>query len=491
MHGTVDASGGTLTGAADTVFEGLSLVVPPGALSAATDIVITQSEDPTPLPVGARRIGPQFSFAPKDLALAQPATLTLPANPDEVASYGSHTSDMKVWSLVNGAWARSEPTATAEGLVTIDFPGLTTVAAGVKILTVPASCTGPCLVAKLSACTTIGFCVKSFGTLAPTPEDSYRSFVVSGTDLYWTTATPAGIEAVRQPLGASGFAGPAATSGTPVPGLTFQRNNPAVRVRDGSYWIGTGGAGNVVFGFDGISTRVFTILPGLGTVLGYGAVVAGSDFAMLTPAGGYTMDPPNGSFSILGEGSALPNIVIYKRLPAPATAGNYVSWTSIDASGLTVDTRVVTNDLDDAVNGEVARGIGPTFETSTRFLQVDLAPDGTLATLSRDTNVPDYIGIWNQSQLVAKVTLPAPLTVGRFAFDSLGALWISVNNAPQIFRRAPDGTLDTIALTSAPATSPDNTNATPDRILATNEPGAVVIITLGKQLYHATYGGAH
>jgi hypothetical protein len=270
-----------------------------------------------------------------------------------------------------------------------------------------------------------------------------------------------------------------------VPGLAFQRNNPGVWVREGSYWIGTGPSGNVVFGFNGLSTGVYTTLPGLGSIVGYGAVAAGSTFAMLAPAGGYEIEPPNGAFSTF-EGSALSNVVTYKPLPAPATPGNYVSWRSLDTSGLAADTFVFTNNLDET-DGIVARGIGPVFETSTRFLDVDLAPDGTLASLSRDVNVPEYVGLWKGNQLVDKVTLPAPLRVGRFAFDSLGGLWIG-SNAPQLFHRAPDGTLDSIALTSAPATSPDATNAIPDRVLATNEPGSVVVVTIGKQLYHASYG---
>jgi hypothetical protein len=44
---------------------------------------------------------------------------------------------MKVWTLVNGMWQRSEPTATAAGLVTVAFPLLTVAASGVKIVSVP------------------------------------------------------------------------------------------------------------------------------------------------------------------------------------------------------------------------------------------------------------------------------------------------------------------------------------------------------------------
>jgi hypothetical protein len=39
---------------------------------------------------------------------------------------------MKVWRLESGAWTRSEPTATAEGVVTIELPDFGTVAAGLS-----------------------------------------------------------------------------------------------------------------------------------------------------------------------------------------------------------------------------------------------------------------------------------------------------------------------------------------------------------------------
>jgi len=132
LQGTIGAAGGELVGAAGTTLAGVHLAVPAGALASNTTITIKPAGDATPLPATAVRCGPMFAIEPEGLALAAPASLTLPFDEETVSDQNRFDDEVKVWVKNGNAWGQSLQTDSNPGLVTIDLPSLETVAAGVN-----------------------------------------------------------------------------------------------------------------------------------------------------------------------------------------------------------------------------------------------------------------------------------------------------------------------------------------------------------------------
>jgi hypothetical protein len=132
LSATIGPAGGELTGAKGSAFEGVHVVIPAGALAADTEIKITPATDGTPLPATAVRCGPMFSIAPAGLALAAPASVTLPFDESVIQANDRFDDEVKVWVRAGDHWTRSLQTDSAEGSVTFDLPALTNVAAGVN-----------------------------------------------------------------------------------------------------------------------------------------------------------------------------------------------------------------------------------------------------------------------------------------------------------------------------------------------------------------------
>src|SRR5262245_52623228 len=80
----IGSEGGTLVGAPRTALEGVTLVIPPGALSMPTPVRISGTIDTTPLPSLAERVGLQVRIEPAETQLAAPASLTLPVRAELV-----------------------------------------------------------------------------------------------------------------------------------------------------------------------------------------------------------------------------------------------------------------------------------------------------------------------------------------------------------------------------------------------------------------------
>ena len=133
VHATVGAQGGELVGAPGTALAGVHLTIPPGALAADTEIAIHPAGDTTPLPPTAVRIGPMFAIEPAGLALAAPATLTLPYDETMVTDQERFDDEVKVW-VKNGsaAWGQRLQIDSSTGLVTIQLDTLELAAAGVN-----------------------------------------------------------------------------------------------------------------------------------------------------------------------------------------------------------------------------------------------------------------------------------------------------------------------------------------------------------------------
>lgn len=128
---TAGVSGHTFEGSGP--FEGLRILVPEGALSAETTLVVTQREG-EPLPSGGLAVGPQFDIGPDDLVLDEPLIVTLPFDSSQVVNAGADVRGVKVWATLGDGWTlidSAEVTATGRVRVTIDPPTL--LGAGINV----------------------------------------------------------------------------------------------------------------------------------------------------------------------------------------------------------------------------------------------------------------------------------------------------------------------------------------------------------------------
>jgi hypothetical protein len=132
LHAVIGPAGGELVGAQGTALEGVHLVVPPGALAADTDVSIAPATTDVALPKTAVRCGPEFTIEPAGLALAAPATLTLPFDENTIATNFRFDDEVKVWTLDGTTWGQAKQTDSAEGRVSIELGKLMTLAAGVN-----------------------------------------------------------------------------------------------------------------------------------------------------------------------------------------------------------------------------------------------------------------------------------------------------------------------------------------------------------------------
>lgn len=132
LHALVGPAGGELVGAAGTPLADVHVVIPAGALAEDVDIEVRPATGGAELPTTAVRCGPQFELAPAGLALAVPASVTLPFDEDVVEAHDRLDEDVKVWVRDGDRWGQEKQIESAGGSVTIELSTLTTVAAGVN-----------------------------------------------------------------------------------------------------------------------------------------------------------------------------------------------------------------------------------------------------------------------------------------------------------------------------------------------------------------------
>jgi hypothetical protein len=132
LRATIGPEGGEIVGQSATVFEGVHLVIPPGALATDTEIVVRPTSSTTALPKTAVGCGAGFDVEPAGLKLAVPATLTLPFSETAVTDQDRFDDEVKVWVLQGSAWGQTVQTDSVEGQVTIPLTTLTTVEPGVN-----------------------------------------------------------------------------------------------------------------------------------------------------------------------------------------------------------------------------------------------------------------------------------------------------------------------------------------------------------------------
>jgi hypothetical protein len=132
LHGMIGPEGGDLVGQAGTPFAGVTLHFPAGALQDPTDIEVTSLKDAMPLPAKAVSCGPMFEISPMGLALAKPATLTLPFSETAVNDNERFDDEVKVWWLGDQTWGQREQTDSTAGTVSVEISALSGGGAGVN-----------------------------------------------------------------------------------------------------------------------------------------------------------------------------------------------------------------------------------------------------------------------------------------------------------------------------------------------------------------------
>jgi hypothetical protein len=186
----VGPEGATLVGEPGTALYGVSLEIPPGALSELTRITIEPTLDETLLPDGAERVGAQFAILPAGTELAAPAILRLPVDVLQRGALESEPEDVRVWVRSGDGWSLREPVETTATTVTISLDTLDTAAAGVRLTdrTNALRCGGagqPACATVVAACDPAagpGFCVEALTpTIAP-----LSALFASGSSVYYS-----------------------------------------------------------------------------------------------------------------------------------------------------------------------------------------------------------------------------------------------------------------------------------------------------------------
>jgi len=132
LHGTIGAAGGELVGAPGSAMAGVRLVIPPGALAADTAISIHPAGQTAPLPATAVECGPMYAIEPAGLALAVPATLSLPYDESIISEQNRFGDEVKMW-VKNGStpWGQRQQIDSSASQVTIELDALEIAAPGV------------------------------------------------------------------------------------------------------------------------------------------------------------------------------------------------------------------------------------------------------------------------------------------------------------------------------------------------------------------------
>ena len=131
LTASIGPDGGELVGQKGTSMEGVHVVIPQGAVSAQTQITIRHA-DPLALPATALACGPAFTMEPAGLALAQPATVSLPFDESIVDGNQRFDDEVKVWAKNGDKFDQKRQTDSDGKTVTFELTTLTDVAAGVN-----------------------------------------------------------------------------------------------------------------------------------------------------------------------------------------------------------------------------------------------------------------------------------------------------------------------------------------------------------------------
>lgn len=251
LAATIGPDGGELAGEEGGPYDGVRVVVPPGALYDEVELRVAGDIDPTPLAATAERVGPQYVIEPVGTEFAVPIEVTVPFDPTLRNAWDIPDDECRVWYREGDGWARAEQTASTAGGVTVELSTATTFAAGVLTRTLSRECTVGCTAPRDAECRDGDqFCLERVGVQEAASFGNYYS-LEEGV-LYWLHAPRkrrlqlAGFD-VR--TGDESFSGELRDFSSGVAAL-----GDVVEDAGGALWLTLTGVGNVKF--DGTRTPV-------------------------------------------------------------------------------------------------------------------------------------------------------------------------------------------------------------------------------------------
>jgi hypothetical protein len=316
LRATIGPAGGVLEGEEGSIFAGIRLDIPPGALSEPTEITLRTGFDPVPLASTSEAIGPLVRMTPEDLVLAAPATLTVPLDPSIVAGFGLTPADCRVWQREGEGWTQLPQVQSTEDTVSVEIDDLAAASAGLNIPlrppappslcdTIPGLCAPPCTEPD-------GFCVEQLPAY-PTPMTGQRLTRVTSSEIgYLTVSAPDTITPVRVAVGATSaltWTGLRAPSAIVRGHLTFDSA--------GNPWQAVRGFGSVRFARTAAPTLFDT---GSATVIGPVLMIGGTanrtSFSPREPITGVTNDGTAGNTRLCPVGNANTGCTAFDLLDA-------------------------------------------------------------------------------------------------------------------------------------------------------------------------------
>lgn len=479
LKATIGPEGGTLEGAPDTMFAGVKLVIPAGALAAASPVIIRPTLDPVPLPELAERVGAQFSI--EGPALASPASLTLPVDAGSVRRFEKGDADVKVWARTGEGWQLVEATATALGSVTIPLATFTTAAAGVKILAGGTFCerfpqstncqpgappaVAPAEIPLSQPCNVPeAYCLSKIATASPSPEN-LDNFEVTADGIFYLFGESLGRVSVAKVDLATGAVAQVVKSHATT--STVRRN---MAVDAGTIWVGLGPnlgnahlrTGDVAEVFDTDRNATGAVQVPNGPFLRLDQTVEGGILKLEVAArNGASFGPRKQVALANGDGSAT-------RIKAEAGGGALWAMQSLNLRRSTV-----------AADGTLAAGGSLSLPSEGDQFYVDFA----LSTTNR-------IAVLHSGRFGYHENASSPFTqldVGAVfdaTFLSSSPLLATAASAPEIFVELGSAALPKrIKLTSAPSTDPVYTSRIPRGIRQVPGTSSAVFLTQGREFY--------
>jgi hypothetical protein len=269
LQQVIGPEGGTIDGTGVPGFDGVRVVIPPGALAEDTTVVVRPIAEATPLPQLGEQCGQSYQVDGGGATLSAAIEVTLPVDPSIVEDFGETSEGVKVWAKEGDAWQSIEPKTTDEGTVTFDLDRFASSAAGVRrklgenfCALTTAACGSSTETPPASSCPGPAFCITSLGT--GMVAESGARMTTDGTSLYYT-ARPATNQVTVVRVGTTSAAG---TPAAPFTSSSTVRRNLAIPKNTGEAWLGIGVGGNIRFKFDGSTPVAFDT-----DALGQGAVV--------------------------------------------------------------------------------------------------------------------------------------------------------------------------------------------------------------------------
>lgn len=281
----IGPEGGEVVGPAGSDFQGISLKIPAGALSAKVRISFQGIVDETPLPDTAERVGPAFKILPEGTALAKPAELTLPVVREMVGAYNQTPADCKVWARKDASWERIDKLRNTDDTVTIPVSKFTTAAAGVNFV-IKNSCVATVCEPAPPELTTFQslqqvcqpvdnapYCLIKLPISEKTRGmDEFATLNIRAFQIYWAATTDDGFTVARYDLTrpSDPIFHYQPYTGSVNGALSTKGVVSIDNVGTGGAWVGFSGVGNIRFRSDGPPQLFDT-----GSAAGVGATGAG------------------------------------------------------------------------------------------------------------------------------------------------------------------------------------------------------------------------